>query len=120
MAANVQWELYDCGDGAGGMRGLWVKMLHNEREVPFPACSVGGGDDAARAWVEPEGNAAAGPFGLRFPCPWDTVKSYYRDTVYARHGIGTCDAETFETMCGGLSYDCETDEGLLAAERARA
>ncbi len=117
MAANVQWELYDCGGGAGAatgagaaMRGLWTKMLHNEREIPFPACNAGSG--AAVQWVEPDGNVDAGRFGLRFPCPWDKVKAYYRTSVYKDLGVGTCDAETYSRMCGGISSVCETDAGL--------
>jgi hypothetical protein len=83
MAANVQWLLYDCGDGrapsqsadqrasattlppsdpaalpspaamphgtadsGSDVSGLWVKMLHNEREVQFPACA----DEHGDAW----------------------------------------------------------------------
>ena len=110
MAANVQWELYDCGEGGDDsqMRGLWVMMMHNERLVPFPACSAG--SDTGTQWVEPTGNAAAGQFGMRFPCPWDAVKSYYRDTVFSNIGVGSCDADTFEAMCGGISMTCETDD----------
>ena len=146
MAANVQWEMWDCGEeeagaaagaaaaAAGGaqaqaqaqpMRGLWVRMLHNEREVPFPACSASAlgqspadaagsqGSQGARSWTEPSDNIAAAPWGLRFPCPWDTVKRHYREVVYGRHGIGTCDASTWEEMCGGLVFAGEgcSDEG---------
>ena len=160
MAANVQWEMWDCGSGeegagaaaaaaeagaaaaaevgagagAGGaqqqqqqlMRGLWVRMLHNEREVPFPACSASAlgqspadaaagsqGAGGARSWTEPSDNIAAAQWGLRFPCPWDTVKRHYREVVYGKHGIGTCDASTWEEMCGGLVFAGEgcSDEG---------
>jgi hypothetical protein len=111
MAANVQWELYDCGEGDdSAMRGLWVMMMHNERLVPFPACNAG--SEAGAQWVEPSGNAAAGQFGMRFPCPWKTVKSYYQDYVYNNIGVGTCDADVFEAMCGGISAECETDDAL--------
>ena len=147
MAANVQWELYDCGEGddaddaevglvagagavkenkeSSAMRGAWVKMLHNEREVPFPACH---GSDTERMsknssdveWHEPTANAAAARFGMRFPCPWDIVKDYYHKEVYERLGVGSCDAAAFEQMCGGVSHVCETDEGLKAKQSADA
>jgi hypothetical protein len=155
MAANVQWELWDCGaEGEGGssssssaphwsgsgrgsssssgsgsaaaaasaaasMRGIWVRMLHNEREVPFPACSASalglsplddslqggaGSGKNVRSWTEPSDNVAAAQYGLRFPCPWETVKRHYREVVYGKHGIGTCDAGTWEEMCGGLNF----------------
>ena len=151
MAANVQWEMWDCGRNeeedpteeknscetksegecivrsaasssgahAGNksspslMRGIWVTMLHNERQVPFPACSASalgipdsgtsGIHNSESSWLEPSDNIHAAPWGLRFPCPWETVKTYYRGVVYGKHGIGTCDAKTWEQMCGGVN-----------------
>jgi hypothetical protein len=120
MAANVQWLLYDCGEepaagpaaattaaataapqatapsaarsaaAGAAMRGMWVKMLHNEREIPFPACGAGGH------------SADAAPFGLRFPCPWDKVKNFYRNEVYRSYGIKSCSARDWLDMCGEL------------------
>jgi hypothetical protein len=126
MAANVQWLLYDCGEAppaaegapeaasatappaapasaarpgaavsaapaaAAAMRGFWVKMLHNEREIPFPACGAEGA------------SADAAPFGLRFPCPWDKVKDFYRSVVYGSYGIKSCSARDWLDMCGEL------------------
>jgi hypothetical protein len=72
------------------MRGFWVKMLHNEREIPFPACGAEGA------------SADASPFGLRFPCPWDKVKDFYRSVVYGSYGIKSCSARDWLDMCGEL------------------
>ena len=114
MAANVQWFMYDCGDDtsssssasgqegddsmqqqtttsgeAGGARmsGLWVKMLHNEREVQFPPCAVHHASDPGAAATGEQHhlaiNAYASIHGLHYPCPWDVVKEHYR-TMRAR------------------------------------
>ena len=51
--------------------------------------------------------------GCASPCPWETGKRHYREVVYGKHGIGTCDASTWEEMCGGLVFAGEgcSDEG---------
>ena len=123
MAANVQWLLYDCGDApvddatapasaAAEMRGLWVKMLHNEREVQFPPCQHHHAPhaDAAQRAARGESNTYASRFGLHYPCPWEVVKDYFRSVVYPAHGIQTCDAEDWVRMCGGVGQ-CEADSG---------
>ena len=113
MAANLQWHLYDCGSGADSdnddagpasrMRGMWVKMLHNEREIPFPACSGGASfaslvreDDGAGLDTAASHTASVdgAPFGLKLPCPWDKVKDFYRST--------TCSAQDFLKICGEI------------------
>ena len=103
------------------MSGIWVRMLHNEREVPFPACSASALGltpveplpfaKNVRSWTEPSDNIAAAQYGLRFPCPWETVKRHYREVVYGKHGIGTCDATAWTEMCGGISPHCDDSEG---------
>jgi len=133
MAANLQWLMYDCGDGpsqeevaASGtgegspvMTGTWVKLMHNEREVGFPACLTetpepepgvmddGARDDLLESHQKPS-NPWAAPFGRHYPCPWSRVKEYYRGPVYAKYGITTCDAQDWGRLCGGLSK-CESD-----------
>lgn len=99
MAANVQWHVYDCGEdtGSGGVYGAWVKLLHNEREIAWPPC-------ATSDW-----QPLANKYGLRFACPYSIVKQYYRTTAYTQRGIrGTCDAQDWVAMCGGLTMPrCE-------------
>jgi hypothetical protein len=133
MAANVQWLLYDCGEGtvaspaasaqAGApdssrMSGLWVKMLHNEREVQFPPCahhvpqwkrrgqthsSAGGSSHRTASNLY-----ASEQYGLHFPCPWHVVKDYFRTVAYPAHGIQTCDADDWVRLCGGVG-ECADD-----------
>jgi hypothetical protein len=145
MAANIQWELWDCGNGPGDttakvpavgtsfttppMRGLWAKMLHNEREVPFPACTnadyshgTARGGDAAPAWRGAWGgggsNTAAAPWGLIFPCPWDAVKRFYREQVYGKLGLGACDAVAWRQNCGGVSLEtCVAEDRVNSLEK---
>lgn len=124
MAANVQWLLYDCGDpepaplstGAPPrISGLWVKMLHNEREVQFPPCmhhhsslrqqhpsQRGGGGGSAAHNTAAQESGTSRPFGLHYPCPWEVVKDYFRKVAYPAHGIDTCDAEDWVRLCGGV------------------
>jgi hypothetical protein len=129
MAANVQWMLYDCGDGpvatstvaadtlpdASRMTGLWSKMLHNEREVQFPPCAhhVPQGRHKpghnASAYQRSDSNLyASRQHGLHFPCPWEVVKDYFRKVAYPAHGIQTCDAEDWVRLCGGVG-ECADD-----------
>jgi len=136
MGANVQWQLWDCGDAPqppsttdapAAMHGIWAKMLHNEREVHFPPCSHATPQWAAAAAApsphyRPNAtassssssssvNAFAGGYGLTYPCPWEVVREYYRTVVYARHGITTCDEADWVRVCGGVAADgCESDE----------
>ena len=112
------------------MTGLWVKMLHNEREVQFPPCAVhhhhtsssgGGASTSSSTSSSPpssvggasEGsdglNAYSSAHGLHYPCPWGVVKEHYRTKVYEEHGIESCDAEDWSRICGGVA-ECN-DEG---------
>ena len=143
MAANVQWLLYDCGDGSEDaeaevdprlqtppatppigvdavtgerMSGVWLKMLHNEREVQLPACAVhsqprpevagdrgSNGSGGGGGLASPTLNSAASRFNLHFPCPWGAVKDHYRRVVYEQHGIASCDAADWTRICGGVT-----------------
>jgi hypothetical protein len=93
------------------MSGLWAKMLHNEREIQFPACSGEEEGEEGEGGVEDGlvigSNRFARPYGLRFPCPWERIKSFYRGEVYQKHGVNTCSAEDWRNMCG----EPESEEG---------
>lgn len=122
MAANVQIELYDCGDpeeGVHKMYGMWARMLHNEREVGFPACGVYGPSAHGRTEEEREVDAMlmelkrpenpyAAPFGMAYACPWERVKSFYRGAVYSRYGLTSCSVREWEQFCGGVG-SCKSD-----------
>jgi hypothetical protein len=116
MAANVQWLLYDCGDAvpnSTSMAGLWVKMLHNEREVQFPPCAHHTAAAPPRRLQQQQQQHAhddrqSARGGLRFPCPWEVVKDYYRKVIYPAHGIQTCDADDWVRLCGGVG-ECADD-----------
>ena len=120
MAANIQWLLYDCGDepvvktntaqqaDTADMRGLWVKMLHNEREAQFPPCMHHAQHPSSLHSTQGRSgsNVFASPYGLHYPCPWEVVKDYFRKVAYPAHGIQTCDAEDWVRLCGGVEQ-CE-------------
>jgi hypothetical protein len=112
--------------------GLWVKMLHNEREILFPSCTAHGNGTIAPSQAAPTPHSKTiGPhypnspsctrrycnattcfclaaYGLHYPCPWEVVKDYYRSVVYDRHGIQSCDAEDWARLCGGVTT-CEDE-----------
>ena len=122
MAANIQWLLYDCGDapeveinGSASpaatpeMHGLWVKMLHNEREVQFPPCMVHTQHTGNFSSHGGASNVFASRYGLHFPCPWNVVKDYFRKVAYPARGIETCDADDWVRLCGGVG-ECVADD----------
>jgi hypothetical protein len=147
MAANIQWLLYDCGDEpvssssssssspGDAMRGLWVKMLHNEREIPFPACypsySASSNKDKASSSSKssssssssssPPLNVEAAKYGLTMPCPWETVKAFFRGPVYERYGINTCSPSDWIEMCSGFDdIECERSSGTVGVSSSGA
>ena len=89
---------------ADAMRGLWVKMLHNEREIPFPACfpSNTSTSSSSSSSSSPPLNTEAAKYGLTMPCPWDVVKAFFRGPVYERYGINTCSPSDWIDMCAGF------------------
>lgn len=36
-------------------------------------------------------------------CDWEEMKTYYRDVVYPRHQLSSCDMADFERACGGIA-----------------
>jgi hypothetical protein len=42
------------------------------------------------------------------PCPWETVKAFFRGPVYERYGINTCSPSDWIDMCAGFDdIECE-------------
>lgn len=97
MAANVQWELFDCGDTSQPNGGkaehtahrYWLRMLHNEESVPFPPC-------------DPKRNGGVVLSGPHHACPMHMVMDYYRKVVYGRHHLGTCSVKDWVSLCDGV------------------